>query len=100
MDACTARACGPLVRVLEYGLPLLVAGGRLVVATTGRAHRRAGDLSRALGELGGAPACRSFPYYLPDGRAGDLVHVVFDKVGHTPDKYPRRPPTIVKKPLS
>ncbi len=99
MDACTARACGPLVRVLEYGLPLLKIGGVLVVATTARALEEAGVLDGALSKLGGAPP-RLYPYRLSGDQGASFLRLVFDKVGQTPDKFPRRPAKIVKKPLS
>lgn len=98
-DACCARACGPLPAVLEYAFPLLRPGGRLVVATTRRVYDEAGSVDSIVTTLGGGR--HELRPYRMDGEAGrNFVHLLFDKEGQSPSKYPRKPKQMAKKPLS
>jgi 16S rRNA (guanine527-N7)-methyltransferase len=88
-DACAcavARALAPPPVAVELCLPLVRAGGRLVLWS----REPAGDqLAFAAGELEGrvlAPEC-----------AGVLV---IGKLGATPERFPRRPGMAAKRPLA
>ncbi len=95
-DLVTARACAALPVLLEYALPLLRVGGRLIAwkgpMTEAEAH--AGRV--AASELGGGEAT-----ILATGIAslGDHVLVVVPKERTTPDRYPRRPGEPTRRPL-
>ena len=86
-DLVTARACAALPVLLEYALPLLRFGGRLIAwkGSMTDAEAEAGRIAAA--ELGGGEAT-----ILPTGIAtlGDHVLVVVPKERATPARYPRR----------
>jgi 16S rRNA (guanine527-N7)-methyltransferase len=95
-DLVTARACAPLPVLVEYALPLLRRGGRLVAwkGPIGDAELSAGG--RAADRLGGG-----HPTVHDTGVAalGDHRLVVVEKVAPTPTRYPRRPGEPSKRPL-
>lgn len=95
-DVVTARACAALPVLVEYGLPLLRVGGRLVAwkGPIGQDELAAGG--RAAAELGGAA-----PTVEMTGvpALGDHRFVVVEKVRETPARYPRRPGEPARRPL-
>lgn len=95
-DVVTARACAPLPVLVEYALPLLRVGGRLVAwkGPIGDDELAAG--SRASAMLGGAPA-----EVRGSGIAalGEHRLVIVDKLRPTPARYPRRPGEPSRRPL-
>ena len=100
-DRVVARRVAALNILLEYGLPLLQAGGRAVFA---KGEQLEAELAAAAGvaELlgGGAPVVRTWP--IPALRSGEPPlrrFVLVDKVGATPAKYPRRTGRPDKQPL-
>jgi 16S rRNA (guanine527-N7)-methyltransferase len=97
-DAVTARACAPLPVLVEYALPLLRIGGRLVAWKGTLAARdpelRAG--ARASRQLGGSPP-RVVASGLP--ALGGHTFVLVDKVAATPVGFPRRPGEPARRPL-
>jgi 16S rRNA (guanine527-N7)-methyltransferase len=97
-DIVTARALAPLAVVAEYAAPLLRIGGS-VIAWRGRRDR--GEEAAAAGaasQLGlePAPPIPVRPYPLAQHRH---LHVI-TKVAPTPARFPRRPGTARKRPLS
>lgn len=96
-DAAVARAVAPLAPLMEYLLPLVRIGGR-VVAMRGRAG---GDelaaSARAVKTLGGGPAS-AIAYELP-GLEAERHLVIVKKMGDTPAAYPRRPGIPQRQPL-
>ncbi len=98
-DVCTVRALARLSVVAEYSLPLLRRGGN-VVAMKGRvdAGERA-EGERALGKLGGRVSDEVQVRYLPGLEQGERRLVVLEKMGETPDAYPRRTGTPARNPL-
>jgi 16S rRNA (guanine527-N7)-methyltransferase len=96
VDLVTARACAPLPVLVEYALPILRVGGRLVAwkGPVGDAELRAGH--RAATVLGGGtPAIEATGY----PSLGDHRFVVVEKVTPTPGRYPRRPGEPTRRPL-
>lgn len=114
-DVVLARAVAPAPVLVEYALPFLRVGGRLIAQKT--AVKGQGELvacQRACVLLGGGPP-RLVPVTLPSltGQAPELAcHLaavqqalsdrallVVEKQHPTPDRYPRRPGLPAKRPL-
>jgi 16S rRNA (guanine527-N7)-methyltransferase len=95
--AATARALAPLSVVVEYGAPLLRPGGALVAWRGARRpeEEKAGDAAAAM--LGLAPA-RVHAVTPFEGARNRHLHV-YRKIGATPERFPRRPGTALKRPL-
>ncbi len=96
-DAVTARAVASLAVLVEYAAPLLRAGGVLVAWKGAR---------NAAEEAGGAVAAehlrmavKGVERVAPFEGARDRHLHVFEKVGPTPDGFPRRPGMAKKRPL-
>lgn len=114
-DVALARAVAPAPVLVEYTLPFLRVGGRLIAQKT--ADKGPGELvacQRACVLLGGGPP-RLRPVTLPSpaGQApeparhlaavqqalSDRALLVVEKQHPTPDRYPRRPGLPAKRPL-
>ncbi|MFI5283941.1 MAG: 16S rRNA (guanine(527)-N(7))-methyltransferase RsmG [Candidatus Dormibacterales bacterium] len=93
-DVAVARALAPLPVLVELCLPLVRVGGRLLAQKTQTESVAAAD--RAMELLGGrlvqVAEARS------TARETGTV-VVIEKIGPTPDMYPRRPGVPSRKPL-
>jgi 16S rRNA (guanine527-N7)-methyltransferase len=97
-DAVTARALGPLAVVLEYSAPLLSEGG---VAVAWKGARNPTE------EAGAASAAQVLSMSLLEvvpvrpfaGSRMRHLHV-FEKIGQTPSRFPRRPGVAVRRPLA
>lgn len=98
-DVVTARALGSLPLVLEYAAPLLRPGGTVVAWKGARDEAETAAGSAAAVELG-----LSDPRWLAVEpglvRGAQSRHlVVCEKIGLTPERYPRRPGMARKRPL-
>ena len=95
-DVVTARACAPLPVLVEYALPLLRVGGRLIAwkGPIGEEELTAG--THAAGILGGD---RPEVHPTGIGALGDHRLVVVEKRSATPARYPRRPGEPSRRPL-
>lgn len=92
----TARALAGLNVLAEYALPLLSPGGMLLAYKGGNVLEETSLAAHALDVLQGRLGpIRS--YTLPSGDQRSLVSI--EKVGPTPDAYPRRPGMPGKRPL-
>lgn len=96
-DAVTARAVAALAVLLEYAAPLLTPGGVLVAwkgardATEEQAAQVAAERLRM--------AVREVKRVVPfEGAQNRHLHV-YEKVGPTPEGFPRRPGMARKRPL-
>lgn len=96
-DWAVARAVARLPVVLEYALPLLDIGGRLIGQKGQTGPQEAHEAGRAL-ELLGGHIQQLIPVELP-GVAETRHLIVVEKVAATPDRYPRRPGIPAKRPL-
>jgi 16S rRNA (guanine527-N7)-methyltransferase len=98
-DVCVVRALARLSVVAEYSLPLLRTGG-YVIAMKGREdeeERAEGERASAL--LGGR-LCEEITVTQVAGvEQKERRLVVLEKVGDTPDLYPRKTGTPAKAPL-
>lgn len=111
-DLATARAVGSVAEVLEYTLPLVKVGGR-VLALKGRAgERELAEASDALATLGAGEVQVFEAYPEPIGHADDtpeaagaseddeaLLILSIVKERPTPRAYPRRPGLPRQQPL-
>lgn len=96
-DFVTARAVARMNTLLEYTIPFLKVGGKLVLYKASRADEEVREAENALNVLG-AKVIRTKRLALPfsdDER--NLIKV--EKADKTPDRYPRRPARIKKSPL-
>ena len=96
-DVALARAVAELPVVVEYTLPFCKIGG-WVVAQKGEAGAAEAWAAEGAIRLLGGELRRVVPVELP-GLPEDRSLVVIEKVGPTPDTYPRRPGIPRKRPL-
>ena len=94
-DWVTARALAPLSQTLELTVGFVRVGGKLVLP---RGEADAGGVREEVLEWLGLRASGMERYRLP-GRDAEFVRLFFEKVGETPEKYPRKPGQISKRPL-
>jgi 16S rRNA (guanine527-N7)-methyltransferase len=95
-DVCTSRAVAAMRVVLEYGIPLLKPGGKVLLWKGSSYQQEITEAEVALEILGGKIK-DVFSYNLMQER--DRVIVAVEKVRRTPAKYPRRVGTPAKIPL-
>ncbi len=96
-DVALARAVARLPVLVEYLLPLLRIGGRMVALKGESAAQEASAAQAALRLLGGELQ-RLIPVELPEVAETHYL-VVIDKIAASPAKYPRRPGVPARKPL-
>ncbi|HBT48153.1 MAG TPA: 16S rRNA (guanine(527)-N(7))-methyltransferase RsmG [Peptococcaceae bacterium] len=96
-DLATARAVAELAVVLEFCLPLVKVGGRVVAYKGPRAEEEILRAGRALVLLGGEVE-RVWRGRLPWGGEERRLVVVVKRAGTDP-RYPRRPGIPEKRPL-
>lgn len=95
-DLCTSRAVGATRILLEYGLPLVKMGGRLLLWKGSQYQAEIDEAQPALQILGGKVEA-VYPYSLMHER--DRVIVSVQKISPTPPEFPRKVGTPSKKPL-
>lgn len=95
-DICSSRAVAAMRVVLEYGLPLVKTGGRLLLWKGSNYQQEIDEAVRALELLGGVLE-KVYEYSLVGER--DRAIVVVKKIHSTPAEYPRKIGVPAKKPL-
>ena len=95
-DFCSCRALATMSVVLEYGLPLLRIGGKLLLWKGKNYSREIEQAANALEILGGR-VVDNYAYSLMS--EWDRAIVVVEKEQPTPEKYPRRVGIPAKRPL-
>lgn len=95
LDAVVAKALAPMPVLIELAVPLLRVGGRLYAYKGPSLPAELARSQKALGELR-ARHREDVAYRLEDR---DRVLCVVEKVGPSPEKYPRRAGTPERKPL-
>ena len=95
-DFATARAVANLTDLCEYCLPFVKVGGKFIALKGSDAQEEIKQAKDAVRLLGGKLG-QVREYTLPNGDGRTLV--VIDKIGATPDKYPRSSAQIKKKSL-
>ncbi|MBC8506827.1 MAG: 16S rRNA (guanine(527)-N(7))-methyltransferase RsmG [Anaerolineales bacterium] len=96
-DWAVARAVALMPILMEFLLPLVRVGGRVLAMKGESAPAEAHTADRAIGMLGGNLQ-RLIPVTLP-GVVEQRYLVVVDKVATTPEKFPRRVGIPAKRPL-
>ena len=96
-DVALCRAVGRMATVLEYAMPLLRVGGKIMAIKGPSAEAELEQASNAMDQLG-AGQLMVFDAY-PDGFDQDTVIVLLTKETETPSIYPRRPGIPRKTPL-
>ncbi|GAB4575925.1 MAG: 16S rRNA (guanine(527)-N(7))-methyltransferase RsmG [Anaerolineae bacterium] len=96
-DVALARAVARLPVLVEYLLPLLKVGGKMIALKGESAAQEVSAAREALRLLGGEMQ-RLIPVELPEV-ADTHYLVVIQKVAASPAKYPRRPGIPARKPL-
>jgi len=93
---CSSRAVASMNILLEYGLPLLSPGGRLLLWKGRNYQQEIDQAQNALAILGGLLK-EVYRYTLMEER--DRAIVIVRKEKPTPEKYPRRVGIPAKRPL-
>jgi len=96
-DACVNRAVGPMNVLLEFALPLVSVGGRVLAMKGPKVEEELGESGDALSILGAGDLAVIDAY--PESFNNDLVIVSIIKESPTPDEYPRLPGVPKKQPL-
>ncbi|MEM9916167.1 MAG: 16S rRNA (guanine(527)-N(7))-methyltransferase RsmG [Planctomycetota bacterium] len=96
-DVATSRAVGPMPVVLEYSLPLLKVGGRVLAMKGPKAEAELEASGDALMKLGGGEVAVVEAY--PESFDNELVIVSVLKESATPKEFPRLPGLPKKQPL-
>jgi len=97
-DLVTARAVARLSVLSELCLPLVKVGGQMVALKAANARTETAEGTYAVGQLGGQ-LVQDAAFTLPV--TGDARHiVVIDKKRPSPKRYPRKPGTPAKQPLT
>lgn len=96
-DACINRAVGPMNVLLEFALPLVQTGGRVLAMKGPRVEQELEEAGDALTILGASELAVIDAY--PESFENDLVIVSIIKGSGTPEEYPRLPGVPKKTPL-
>lgn len=96
-DIAVARAVASLNSLLEYLLPFVKVGGKVICYKGSNYKEELKKAQNAIKALGGRLE-KEVPYDLPDG-AGSRCLVVIKKISPTSAKYPRTEAKIRKTPL-
>jgi 16S rRNA (guanine527-N7)-methyltransferase len=96
-DAAVSRAVGAMALVLEYSLPLVREGGRVLAMKGPRVEQELAESGDALEKLGAGELAVIEAY--PESFGNDLVIVSIIKDRSTPKAYPRQPGIPKKQPL-
>ena len=96
-DFCVSRAVANLSSLSEFCLPYVKVGGKFVSYKSEKAKEELEFSKNAISILGGGNAvCEEF---LLPGTAFKRTFIIINKVRCTPEKYPRKAGTPIKKPL-
>lgn len=96
-DAVTARAVARLNVLSEYCLPLVKVGGHFLALKAAAADEEYQEAEKAVKILGAALK-EQFDYHLPIENS-ERTLFVFEKIKHTPKKYPRKSGVPNKSPI-
>lgn len=96
-EACINRAVGPMNVLLEFALPLVQTGGRVLAMKGPRVEQELEEAGDALSLLGAGELAVIDAY--PESFDNDLVIVSIMKEVQTPEEYPRLPGVPKKMPL-
>ena len=95
-DMAVSRAVAPLNTLCEYDMPYVKGGGSFVAMKGKDAASELANAQNAIEALGGQLRAKH-DFVL--GKAGERCIIEIEKVGATPQRYPRNSKQIKKKPL-
>ncbi|CAA9434646.1 MAG: 16S rRNA (guanine(527)-N(7))-methyltransferase [uncultured Rubrobacteraceae bacterium] len=98
-DVCTVRALARLSVIAEYSLPLLRKGGHLVAMKGREDEDERAEGERAAMMLGGRLFGEIPVSQVPEAEQKERRLLLLEKIGETPDRYPRRTGMPVRDPL-
>jgi len=96
-DIALCRAVAFLPVLVEYGLPLLCTGGKLIAMKGPEGESEMPAARKALQLLGGS--IQGIHRFCLPGTDMERQLIVIEKLSPTPPAYPRRPGTPERKPL-
>ncbi len=96
-DLVVSRAVAPLPILLELGSPLAAVGGKFIAYKGAESGQELKESETAMKELK-MRLEQAFPLELPFAM-GERNLLLFEKIGPTPGRYPRRPGIPEKRPL-
>lgn len=97
-DYATSRAVANLSTLAEYLLPFVKIGGKCICMKGPEAENEIENAKFAINELGGK-IVNVDKICLPDSDISRTI-IIIEKINNTPKKYPRKPGTPSKQPLS
>lgn len=97
-DVVTARAVARMSVLSELCLPLVKVGGKMIAMKGSNFNEEMKEADRAIHTLGGE--VRSDETFLLPEEESERNIAIIEKVRKTPKKYPRKPGTPNKNPLS
>ena len=96
-DTVTSRAVSNLRTLSEYCLPFVCVGGKFVSYKSGNIDGELSEGANAISTLGGkVDRIERFVLPLTDY---ERSLIMIEKTGNTPDRFPRKAGTPLKKPL-
>ena len=96
-DIAVSRAVANLSVLLEYLMPAVKLGGKLICMKGSQVEDEIKDAKYALNELGGK-IVNIEEFYLPETDMKRNI-ILIEKIKETPKKYPRKAGTPAKQPL-
>ena len=96
-DIAVSRAVAALPMLCELCLPLVRVGGRFLAMKSTQSDAELAGAANAIKTLGGRLS-RTVDYEIPTSGVTHRL-IVIDKIGPTPEEYPRAYAQIKKKPL-
>lgn len=98
-DACVSRAVASLPILLEYVSPYVKVNGKCIIMK-GSNYKEEIDVSKNALKVLNLELQKEYAYsYSYDNEEYSRVILVINKIGNTPEKYPRNYGKIKKKPL-
>lgn len=96
-DLCVSRAVAGLSVLSELCIPFVKPGGSFVAYKSDKAEKEISEADNAITILGGR--IRSTEEFRLSDNIQNRILIDIEKIGPTPDKYPRRAGIPAKKPL-
>lgn len=96
-DIALSRAVARLNIISELSLPFVKVGGKMISLKGANADEELNEAKKAINIMGGRVHSSS-KLFLPNDY-GERNIIIIDKVGNTPNKYPRKPGTPNKEPI-
>lgn len=96
-DLCVSRAVANLAVLSEYCLPFIKVGGAFLSYKSSKVESEIVEAANAIDILGGK--IESYEKFCLPGTDMERTILVIRKEKNTPEKYPRKPGAVQKKPI-